>query len=93
MSESEEVIVFVPHIDDGWLLQCNEHCDHCGYTYSIIVADEAAVARALLAGAARKVVVARAEHFQPDWWPTIEVVASARTPPGRRREHRPNIVP
>lgn len=110
MSEIEEVIIFLPEMNDGWLLQCIEHCARAGYIYSLIVGQEDAVGSTLLGGGGeiRTVIVARAEHFQPYWWPRLEVVgeetrritrevaASARTPPTARpeppRSRRPNIV-
>lgn len=110
MSEIEEVIIFLPSMNDAWLLACIGHCGVHGYVYSIVIGNEAAVGETLLGGRGeiRRVIVARAEHFQPAWWPRLEVAGetarpvtrevaeSARTPPAERpappRSRRPNIV-
>ncbi|GAA2681567.1 hypothetical protein [Actinoplanes palleronii] len=73
-----KAVIYLPagEINATWLSSCLDHCQRRGYEASVIIGNETAVGELLLLGEVRIVIVARPEHFNPQWWPTIEVVGA-----------------
>lgn len=79
---------------------CVDHCNRRGYTVTMLARTWDAVLQALGAGLASVVVLARREHFDPNWKPRIEYVGQQtrdlrpqlRAPEPGRQQRRPQII-
>jgi hypothetical protein len=63
-------------IDGSFARQCITHIERHGYRLAAVLTDWAAALTMLRSKEAEVVVLARREHFEPDWTPRIEFVGA-----------------